>query len=77
MNDDIIEKNLFSLFSGNYFVDTHSIHLNKKNSMCFHNIFFAENRSLDKSVQLKIILVSLHQNMLWVLKRTVSLRRFF
>ena len=40
MNDDIIEKNLFSLFSRNYFVDTHSIHLDKKNSMSIHNIYF-------------------------------------
>ena len=36
-----------------------------------------EFRAPDKSVYLKIIFISEAKHMLWVLKRTVSMRRFF
>ena len=41
-------------------------------------LMFRANRPPDKSAYLKIIfLISQPKHMLWVLKRTVSMRRFF
>ena len=47
-------------------------------SATIYGVYCTSCRSPDKSAKLKIIfLVSQPKHMLWVLKRTVSMRRFF
>ena len=57
MNDDIIEKNLKELFCGYSFDSSRQEEFN-----VYSQYIFAENRSLDKSVQLKKKILFLNQN---------------
>ena len=50
----------------------------KKKNLFYMDQCYSYYRTPDKSVKLKIIfLISQPKHMLWVLKRTISMRRFF